>query len=541
MLAPKQSVSRDRNYTLTFLAVAILGLLAVGRFFNLSADFPIGLTSYGATYTDEGWWSRNAVALVREGNWFIDDGYNTILNLPTVPLLQALWFKAFGVSQVAARALTATCSVMVSILVYAIARRELKPALAWLAPFIILSSYPVFAFSRIALLEMPMMVLILLSLWLVTSPTMCTQEPLATKSVRTKEGLRSQLSSELMLVVSAVLAVLAILAKTTALFVPPMLLALLVLQPGSPRKKVHQGTIWLLSFLTAYGLYHAFSTQGAVESYSYFSTYNVTAKFHDSLFSAIKGPLRVFKYCAEVFPMLFSALIISVVTLAPHKRYRSSTLFQIVVLWSVLFLGGLSTSNYAAPRYLIVLIVPISLVIPLAIGHFLQRRQLTLFEQINAKPNLKRAAFFMLVPLSVLLSLFRISGYLLAPDYSFVSMAHQVEHTVEAAPDHSPVLMGHFADSLALVTDDIKAINDEMGYQPLSYRIETFNPGYYICVGEMKPPIAETLEDYYSVSLIKTFDVYQNYDFGEPVFFYQLTPKQPLPVGALTSYEKPSP
>lgn len=517
---------QNRDRLLTVIIVSVLGLLAVGRFFNLSADFPIGLTSYGATYTDEGWWSRNAVALVREGNWYIDDGYNTILNLPTVPIMQTIWFKLFGISQSSARALTAFCSVVVSALVYAIARRELKPALAWIAPFIVLSSYPIFAFSRIALLEMPMLVLILLSLWLMTSPFVKKRE-----SIEGKEGVRSQVFSDVALIVSAILAVLAILAKTTALFVPPMLLALLALRPGSPRKKVHHASVWLLAFVATYGLYHAFSSYAAVqsapESVDYFSTYNVTAKLHDNLFSVIKGPLRVLKYCAEVFPMLFSALVISIVALSTQRRYWSSTVFQIVVLWSFLFLGGLSASDYAAPRYLVVLIVPIALAVPLACEHFLQRRKLTLTERITAKPNFKRAAFFALVPLSVLLSLARISGYLLTPHYSFIAMAQQVEHTVEAAPDHSPILMGHFADSLALAAD-IKAINDEMGYQPLSYRIERFNPGYYICVGEMKAPIAETLKEYYEVTLLETFDVYQNYDYGEPVFFYQLTPRSPL-------------
>ena len=132
----KVTTLQHRNVTLKLIAIVVLGLLAVGRFFHLSADFPIGLTSYGATYTDEGWWSRNAVALVREGNWYIDDGYNTILNLPTVPLMQTLWFKLFGVSQAAARALTATCSIIVSALVYVMVRRELTPNLAWLSAFI---------------------------------------------------------------------------------------------------------------------------------------------------------------------------------------------------------------------------------------------------------------------------------------------------------------------------------------------------------------------------------------------------------------------
>lgn len=489
----KLRASRSHRHGYAFYVVAIAFILLAGsRFLHLTADFPNGLTSYGATYTDEGWWARNAIALVREGNWYIDDGYNTILNLPTVPLLQTLWFKAFGVSQASARALTAICSLLVSALVYAIARRELKPSLAWIAPFIILSSYPVFAFSRIALLEMPMMVLVLLSLWLATIP------------------------SVLAVVLSAGLATLAILAKTTALFALPMIVMLMALQPGTTRHKIKRILIWLGCFAVVYGCYQLLLMPEDVPSYLYFNKYNVGSKVHKNWFSALKGPLRVLKYCFQTFPILFPVLAVCAIALAKAKKNRASYLVQIIVLWSVLFLGGLSTSNYVAPRYFIVLIVPIALSIPVALAY--------LFSETQSSGS-KKTIFLSIISLSVTISLFRISSYLYNPSYSFINMARQVEAYVESHPNHSPVLMGHFADSLSLAAD-VKAVNDEMGFQSLSYRIETFNPGYYISIGAPEAEIAATLKKYYRLRLVKTFDVYQNYDYGEAVFFYELVPKQ---------------
>ncbi|MEM6451435.1 MAG: glycosyltransferase family 39 protein [Cyanobacteria bacterium P01_D01_bin.105] len=507
----------------------------MARFLNLSADFPIGLASSGAAYTDEGWWSRNAVAIIREGHWYIDDGYNTILNLPTVPLLQTLWFTVFGISQFSARALTAVCSIIISGLVYAIARRELSASVAWIAPFIILSNYPVFVFSRIALLEMPMLVLVLLSLWIATLPRLQRKV-----TIQAKRAWRSHFTSALILVTSALLAVLATLAKITALFAAPMVLVMLALQPGTWHSKARHSLIWLLTFVIAYGLYHAFVTPETApttttESYDYFARYNVTRKLHDSLLSVIKGPLRVLKYCFEVFPLLFPALALSISTLIKVKPYRTSYVFRIVFLWSILFLAGLSISNYAAPRYFIVLIVPIALVIPMMFNHFWQQRNLTKQPTINAKLKLKKpelkklklkkTVFLGCVYLSVILSLFRISHYLLNPQYSFVQMAQQVEATIAANHNHSPILLGHFADSIALSTN-VRAVNDKLGYQPLSYRIETFKPGYYISIGEIKPPISQAIAPHYTMRLLQQFDVYQNHDFGKPVLFYQLTPKK---------------
>ncbi|MGB3300053.1 MAG: glycosyltransferase family 39 protein, partial [Phormidesmis sp.] len=332
----------------TGLAIA---LLAIARFFYLTADFPIGLSGPGVIYTDEGWWSRNAVAWLREGNWYIDDGYNPIASLPTLPLLQVLWFKAFGISLMAARSLTAVCTLAVSGLIYSLARRELPTRLALLAPFLILSSYPTFAFSRLALLEMPMMMMILISLQLATL-----------KKARTISTLGS-----------AIILTAAVLTKTTALFALPMVLFFIWQRPALAKHKVAHVLGWLLCFSVLYGLHYVLFAQGhslTQESYQYFTDYNVRRKFHRTFFSVLQGPLRTLRYALPLFPLLLPSLFIALFVLAKAKFYRKSLIFQVSALWSLLSLGIFSASNYAAPRYFLVLIMPIALAVSLAIQYF---------------------------------------------------------------------------------------------------------------------------------------------------------------------------
>ena len=495
------------NPPLTGVAV-VLVLLAGLRLVNLSADFPVGISAPGLAYTDEGWWSRNALSLIRDGHWYIDDGYNTVFSLPVLPLLQAGWFKIFGVSLTAARSLTVLCLVVVSGLVYAIARREIKSGLAWLAPFIVLSSYPVFAYSRLALLEMPMLVTILISLWLVIT----ADDRQATRLAK--------------IVSSASFFALAVLTKTTALFALPMLAVLIYLPPGKlpsgkhwfSRRRLQSVATWLLVFAVPTGLFYWFVSNGNnALSYSYFEDFNVIEKTHKGLFSVMKGPLRVLKYSFGLFPLLLTCLSISLATLIRSVKYRSNKAFQIALLWSFSVLVMFSISNFAAPRYFLIWIVPVALAVPLVIEYFLTEHSLRV-------ASWRKTLFLSVFLLSTVVSLSRIGVYLSTPKFTLINATKDVEATIAADPTHSPVVMGHFADTLALADDNIKAINDQMGFRDLDYRIKTFKPGYYISIGEVNPHIASKLQAYYQLELLKTFDLYQNYDYGKPVFFYRLIP-----------------
>lgn len=558
---------------LWWVTIAFAAVLAGARFVQLSADFPVGLTGLGVLLTDEGWWSRNAVALVREGHWYIDDGYNPIVNLPVVPLMQVLWFKLFGVSLATARSLSAVCLLGVSVITYRIACRTLTRPFALLAPLLILSNYAIFSFSRLALLEMPMILLILLSLHL---------------TIGAPAWYKTSASGATF--------TLAVLAKTTALFATPLLLWAVVMRPfsvGSTQSSAVEPSaiglsgmglsgvglsatrlkaywqqhgkatlaralpwiaIWGLSAIAIYGLYYWLLVSGHPDSFGYFDDFNIGAKVHDSIWSVLEGPFRVLKYSFQLYPLLLPALLLSLGVL--FKCRARNPLFHLALLWTVLTFGGFSASNYVAPRYLTVLIVPMALAIPAALEVLLRRsagrsiggsasRVETTFPlparllirragwrssralSINARPIL-----LSLVCLSIVLSLSRIALYQLHPRYTFVNMAKTVEQYVKnSQADDSLPVMGHFADTLALTTG-IRAVNDQMGFRTLNERLDQFEPVYYLHIGDLSipgkgrdPDIVPTLQQRYQLILLDRFAPYSTHRDAQPVFFYQLMPK----------------
>ena len=106
-------------------------------------------------------------------------------------------------------------------------------------------------------------------------------------------------------------------------------------------------------------------------------------------------------------------------------------------------------------------------------------------------------------------------------------MAEAVASTVESNPNHAKVVMGHFADTVALAAP-IKGINDKMGSQPFEERLKQFNPGYYLFVGSVNDLDAVSDFDYdrpgklqesYRLTLLDTFDVYPGRIYQKPVFF----------------------
>ena len=318
---PNETASTLRQPRL-WLIVALLGVLAISRFLFLTADFPTGLTATGVLYTDEGWWSRNAIAWVRDGNWYIDDGYNPIIDLPVLSLLQTLWFKLFDPTLSAARALSATCTVIISALVFLIVRREVKTPLAWLSPLLVLSSYSVFAFGRLALLEMPMMMLILMGLWLITAPVSQRQ---------------NHQNNTLRVATSGLLFLGAALTKTTALFTLPIFLSLVWMQASGFKKKIFHLALWLLTIGVVYGLYYVTFVSSQSTDHSYFTSYNVTGKLaHENTLTFLKGPLRAIKRSVIVFPTLFPCLLISLFILIKNKAWIVSKLALIAILWSFL-------------------------------------------------------------------------------------------------------------------------------------------------------------------------------------------------------------
>ncbi len=512
--------------------IVLIGLLIYVRFAVLQADIPLDVGGYGMAYTDEGWWSRNAIAWVREGDWYIDDGYNTITNLPVLPVIQVVWFKLFGAGLASARAITVICSLLVSVEVYWFARREASANFAWIAPFIVLTNYPTFAYSRLALLEMPMLVFLLASLWLASNPQ--KRSPAGT-------------------VTSGLFFALAVMTKTTALFAFPVV-AIALLEQGFLVSSVRKGTlykgeiqhrsifpkvrslfIWLLTVGSSVGLCYLILNQaGDAQSQTYFSDYNVAGKVPKTLFAFLEAPVRVIKRSLSLFPLLFPGLLSAIFLLFKAGKIKSSPLLRMIILWTGAALCAFSLSDYAAPRYFLVLIVPIALVMPLWLESLLTSEQLNGSVRPSLFPRSVSSVSALMVLVFILstgISLFRTGNYLRQPQFSLVETAAAIDQHIAAEGSPSDaVVLGSFADSLALASDNIKAVNDRLGFRSLSYRIKTFDPDYYVSIGpagsleEQYVEIKATLEENYRLVLVNKFNLYQKRDYGEPIFFYRLEP-----------------
>ena len=101
-----------------WLWLAFLTPLALWRLYALEADFPLGLTSSGELFTDEGWYassaSRHAIGLP----WLVNGDFNPAIQMPVGQWLLALVFDVFGASLLSTRGVSvalfsATVSVMI--------------------------------------------------------------------------------------------------------------------------------------------------------------------------------------------------------------------------------------------------------------------------------------------------------------------------------------------------------------------------------------------------------------------------------------------
>ena len=150
---------------------------------------------------------RSATALT--GHWYLHGDFNPAVALPVWPLLLAAVFHFTGVSLSADRSLALVFFGLGLLLAYCVVRTQAERWVALLAVTLLATSPFLWAFSRLAILEAPLLCFLLLS-WL-----------LALRLPRTSPRLQT-----LVLVGIGLLLFATILTKTTAIFLIPSTLFL---------------------------------------------------------------------------------------------------------------------------------------------------------------------------------------------------------------------------------------------------------------------------------------------------------------------------
>ncbi len=471
------------------LVVLLISLAALGlRFANLESDFPYQINWSGDLYTDEGWYSNNAVAHELTGRWIIEGDFNPIISLPVFPLTQAAAFSLLGLGLSTARITEVVFSILVCVFSYRLVRR-LAGGPAGLATLLLLSTnFTVFAFSRLAILELPMTALTVLSLLLAISNR----------------------GPKMLSLALAVLAFcLAALTKTTALFGLPSLLFLIWTAQPSPRKGFLAASATLAAIVLLLGAYYAIAAAADRDSVALFTATEFTPRLEWTLPSIVWALGRAIWNGMALDRIAYPLTVLSVpLFLALSKRARKDRLVITCALWIGVTLAALAVRGYLPPRYYLPLSVPLACLLGVMAVH------------ASRKFRPYRATYLPLVLLAGIsaVNLISIVRHLTSPQFSFVEMARDVGRRMEAAGE--PVLIGNMANSISLATG-VFSINSELGTRDLRWKLQRYRPGFYIALGEEKPT-ARGLSEVYDLQLLASYDVFGNYYTGRPVHLYKL-------------------
>ncbi len=495
------------------LLIVVCIVFAVARFVDLGADPPADLTWSASLYTDEGYWARNALWATRADHWHIEDDYNPASVMPVVPLLQRTVFGGFGVSIVAARAISATAAAALILLTFLWLRRGESLHVALLGTLLVATNALLFFNSRLAFLDLPTAAFAVASLLLATG----RGAPIG--------GARAA--------ASGVLLGTAILTKLTAVVFAPALGLVALLNPGPLRRRLADASLLGIAAVAVVGAWFAYGLHSYPSDFALFRSLNLGPGDHlaagglgasawsvaeiaslfvghaRSIWGAAKGGLEI---GVVVYPVALAVCAIAV--LRP-----GATLRRPVVLASLLVIGGgllsFSAKDYAPPRYFVGLVVPASALCVVAL------------DTLYRRPRLRAAALVLALAVGadVVAQTTRVIGVLGAPEHRYSAFVDALEARFRRDGETRPILLGDGADTIALHTDAL-AITLDVGGPNLADRIARYRPTYLFYYKDVPRKTHDEIERFFEVGAPERFSVFPDYLDGRRLTIHRLTPRE---------------
>jgi len=481
------------------------------HFPHLLADFP----NYSpwmdySKYTDEGWYGGAAVRYYLTGHWFVPGDFNPAVALPIWPLLLAGVFHFTGVSLAAARTAALVVFGVNLLLSCAVLRTQAPRWVAMLGVSILVTSPFLFAFSRLALLEPVMMMLLLASWWL------ALRLPMVSARVRLWQ-----------LLAIGFLLCLTVLAKTTAVFILPSTLYLVA----------HAGGFRWRNCLRAFAIIAA----SALVPWSlwYFLLIRPHYRFAwQYLFEVNKWPqpgtlagwIAAFWYAFHAILWISPALCAAAAIIVLLHLCRARGLKSLVS--SVAFFHPLAVASLLAavgciffagwhnnpqPRYYQAVIYPLAFIIAEGVGQLAQ-----------AEARWRRSAAWVGVTILAgicLAGLYRISGYLLHPEYTWLRAATALTRYINDHPAPNRMLLSVSGAEISLMTG-LPTLCDDFGTWDLPYRLHTYQPAWFATWNAVDPGTLEDLETLNTLERVAAFPAFDDPDRNVLVL-YRLHPLPP--------------
>jgi hypothetical protein len=498
-------------YTLWTLGLVALFCL---HFPHLLADFPnhSPWMDY-SKYTDEGWYGNAAIRYHLTGHWYLHGDFNPGIALPIWPLLLSAVFHFTGVSLAADRVLGLSFFGLNLFLAYCVVRTQAQRWAALLAVTLLATNPFLWAFSRLAILEPPLICFLLLS-WL-----LALRLPRASRRTQTP-----------ILIAIGILMCLMVLTKTTALFILPSTLYLIAHAYGFRRSLRPTAIATTATALPWCAWYFLLVRPHYRVDYQYLFDAN-----HWPQPTTLGGWLAAFWYALHgtfwiSSPLCLAAVAVLLLPLVPTTTVQSKVRpsgqdsgqnlwCNPVIVASLLAAAGYiffaGWHNSPQPRYYETVIYPLCFVLALGTADLLRR----------SRPLLLRIGGAAALAVIVIVSAsgtFRIAGYLRHPEYTFLNAARGITQFIDRHPGPHRLLLSISGDNIHLVTG-LPAICDDYGTWDLPYRIHNYQPGWFATWNEVDPGTLLDLQTQYSLERVADFPAFDDPD-RNVLILYRMIP-----------------
>lgn len=413
-------------------------MLLIGflRFYHLEADPDVSLTRSGVFFSDEGWHAGNAVKKYLTGQW-ICDARNHILLMPLISPLLYGCYKLWGLSLFVTR-LPFVIFSLVQIVIggWFVFKKHRQSVPVWNVLFFYLflsgTNYYFYIYSRLALLDIPMVTLGLMGM-------MALAAAFRTQTYRAA-GYYA---------ISGVLLALAFLMKPSAAVFIVVIVIMVLIQwivdlHFSSRDAAGVG----ISFFVCFSIVAAVSifvqaTFGGTEVPFDLISGKIDAGFfkHYAGFVTSKMILKNLPFFILAGIQVYLVLKQSIQT--RHISFPDNAMVSLF-LGSYLFFGFF---NYKAERYLVIFSLPLS--------YFLAGLPITFSAHFSRYRLLGKKSFWVFVIIACnLWNMRMLTGYFIHPRYSLKSVAHSVKEVIRRNSGTKDVrLYGSFSSTLSLVNN----------------------------------------------------------------------------------------
>jgi hypothetical protein len=492
-------------------ATFIVAMVAA-HFLNPRADFPnFSPWMDYAKYTDEGWYGSAAVAYFIRGDWYVPGDFNPAVALPVWPFLEWVLFHFTGVSLAAARLFAVAIFAGNVALTYTLVRTQIGRGAAVVAAALIACNAFLYCFGRLAILEPPLVFLMLLA-WLVA-----LKLPAA----------RARWTRTAMLMTIGLLLCLMVLTKTTAIVLLPSIFYLVwFANRAEPRAARSSCAVVAVSAALPWFFYYlALVRPHYLADYRYLFAVNVYPQP-----TTAPGWLMAFWYSLHgvlwIDPRL--AVVTAALLLLSLFFFRGlwhNPLFMACCLAGGGYLFFVGFHNNMQPRYYQVVAFPLVIVTALALHALLFRK-----DPWRVAAGAVACATILY---TVIVNTRETLWFAFHPQYTFVEAAENLTRYIDEHPNRNRLLLSISGSNIALVTG-LPAICDDFGTLDLPERIRRYQPGWYAAWNELDPGTLADLHTQFNLEQVANFPAYDDEDRNN-LILYKLTPV----VSAVPRMQKP--